>query len=312
MVKRSHLWFDVLIHSRDCFLNPPAQLCPLWRHSSSSELQAFINLFRPHRIIPNTLDPALENLDWMAIDTMFRDCLSSYGKSITESIREDVTKNLSEDDVSLSLDSWPELNVDAALKNLEGCAIDLAARWMTSDDKGLTKLGRIRQNLPESLQVRLGRGIPSAKTKVQVQVHSEERQIDGSEEGSEPSQETDEDFYDDRGNTAHRIFAGSSFIRSQTSVCSSAEEELFCTPLSSPGKTHHYHRPGSPTPLSTIFNQEYADWFTPITPPKRLPDPKYSIPKTLEPTQGTNILSPSTNKVNMLCPLAVLGPRWPP
>ena len=35
-----------------------------------------MKLFRPHRIVSNTLDPGMANLDWIAIDNMFKDCLS--------------------------------------------------------------------------------------------------------------------------------------------------------------------------------------------------------------------------------------------
>lgn len=44
------------------------------RHSPLPELQSFVSLFRPKRIIPNTLDPSLKNLDWAAIDCVFQSC----------------------------------------------------------------------------------------------------------------------------------------------------------------------------------------------------------------------------------------------
>ncbi|KAE9393262.1 hypothetical protein BT96DRAFT_227522 [Gymnopus androsaceus JB14] len=49
-------------------------LVPLSRHSPLPELQSFVSLFRPKRVIPNTLDPSLRNLDWAAIDRVFRSC----------------------------------------------------------------------------------------------------------------------------------------------------------------------------------------------------------------------------------------------
>ncbi|KAE9391021.1 hypothetical protein BT96DRAFT_945667, partial [Gymnopus androsaceus JB14] len=49
-------------------------LVPLSRHSPLPELQSFVSLFRPRRVIPNTLDPSLRNLDWAAIDRVFRSC----------------------------------------------------------------------------------------------------------------------------------------------------------------------------------------------------------------------------------------------
>ncbi|KAG6807447.1 hypothetical protein H0H93_001575, partial [Arthromyces matolae] len=50
-------------------------LVPLSRHSPLDELRDFVKLFRPHRVIPNTLDPHLRGFDWSAIDQMFADCI---------------------------------------------------------------------------------------------------------------------------------------------------------------------------------------------------------------------------------------------
>ncbi|KAK1226982.1 hypothetical protein PQX77_010050 [Marasmius sp. AFHP31] len=51
-------------------------LVPLSRHSPLPELRSFVSLFRPKRIIPNTLEPKLKGLDWAAIDAVFADCLA--------------------------------------------------------------------------------------------------------------------------------------------------------------------------------------------------------------------------------------------
>lgn len=296
------------------FLTVPSQLCPLWRHSPSYELQAFVKLFRPHRVIPNTLDPGLENLDWIAIENVFRDCLSSHGQTIVESIGEDVTKNMSECDVSARLDSWAELaghgeKRDTALMNLEGGieVVGLVTQWMAAEGNGLKKLQMIQERLPEYLKIRLGEGISKAKAKIQAL--AEERLQEESQAKSEQSVETDEDFYDDRGNTAHRIFGGSSFIRSERSSSASFEEEAgFHMPASSSRKIRNYSRSlaASPVPPSSIFNQEYADWFKSIAPPEQ--QLKQSL-KTPEPKKPMNILSPSTNKANAVHPLIVSEPR---
>lgn len=260
-----------------------------------------MKLFKPHRIIPNTLDPSLANLDWIAIDNMFRECLSSHGKSIVESIRGDIAKKVSEDDASLQLNSWAEVTGekgDVALKNLEGGdeAIGLAARWMTPNESGLKKLQKMQEHLPESVRVCLGGIISQAEARVQAL--AEEKAKEESQAKSERSEETDEDRYDDRWSTAHRIFAGSSFMRTERSPSTPVEEEArFCTPLSSPKGIQSCQQPNiaTPTPPSSIFNQEYADWFTPITPTKERPNP---FPKTPEPKKTINVLSPSTSKVN--------------
>lgn len=267
-----------------------------------------MRLFRPHRIIPNTLDPDLGNLDWIAIENMFRDCLSSHGETVAESIRDDIMKNLS-DYSSVQLYPWTELATegkegDVALKNLEGGdeAVSLAMRWMTAGETGLKRLRWIQEYLPESLKIRLDKDISEAKAKIRAL--AEERLREESQARSERTEETDEDFCDDRSNTAHRIFAESSFIRSEASSSAHIEEEAaFYTPISSPGGTQNRQQlfTASPTPPSTVFNREYADWFAPATPPNQRLD---SLSKTPEPKKITNILSPSINKVNTIGPSA--------
>jgi len=213
-------------------------------------------------------------------------------------------KNVSEDGASIQPDLRAEFpgdgeKGDVALKNLEGDdeAIGLAARWMAPDEKGSKKLQRMREYLPESLKVHLERIAPPA-AEAQVRDLAEERLKEESQARSERGEETEEDRYDDRGNTAHRIFAGSSFIRSERSPPTPLEEEAsFYTPVSSPRGIQNHWRllTASPTPPSKIFNQEYADWFMPITPTKERSNP---LPKTPEPKKTMNVLSPSTNKVN--------------
>lgn len=232
---------------------------------------------------------------------MFRECLSPHGKSIVESIRGDIAKKISEDDASLQLNSWAESageKGDVALKNLEGGdeAICLAARWMTPNERGLKKLQKLQDHLPESVRVCLGGIISQAEARVQAL--AEEKAKEESQAKSERSEETDEDHYDDRGNTAYRIFAGSSFIRTERSPSTPLEEEArFYTPVSSPKGIQDCQQPNitSPTPSSSIFNQEYADWFTPITPIKGRPNP---LPKTPESKKTMNVLLPSANKMN--------------
>ena len=61
------------------------QLVPLSRHSTLPELQPFVKIFRPKRIVPNTLDPRLNGLDWMCINRMFSNCLHSSTQSSASS-----------------------------------------------------------------------------------------------------------------------------------------------------------------------------------------------------------------------------------
>ncbi|KAF9234158.1 hypothetical protein BU15DRAFT_79341 [Melanogaster broomeanus] len=66
--------------------NVNSLLVPLSRHSPLPELMNFVSLFRPHRIIPNTLDPALGCLDWGAMSRMFSGCLSSVSSTPLSSL----------------------------------------------------------------------------------------------------------------------------------------------------------------------------------------------------------------------------------
>lgn len=53
------------------------KLVPLSRHSHLPELMNFVTLFRPLHVVPNTLDPSLDGLDWGAMSKMFSGCLST-------------------------------------------------------------------------------------------------------------------------------------------------------------------------------------------------------------------------------------------
>lgn len=234
---------------------------------------------------------------------MFRDCLSPHGESVVDSIRGDIAKKISEDDVSARLSSWAELEGDGeegavALKNLEGGddAIGLAARWTSPGEVGLKKLRRMQEYLPESVGARVGKVISQAEERVQIL--DEESLKEESQGRSERGEETDEDRSDDKGITAHRIFAGSSFVQSERSPSVPVEEESrFYTPVSSPRGIQDHKQPftASPSPPSRIFDQEYSDWFTPITPTKERVNP---LPKTPEPKKTMNVLLSSTNKVD--------------
>ena len=57
-------------------VSPYLKLVPLSRHSPLPELMNFVTLFRPLRVVPNTLDPSLNGLDWGVMSKMFSGCLS--------------------------------------------------------------------------------------------------------------------------------------------------------------------------------------------------------------------------------------------
>ena len=94
-------------------------------------------MFRPRRVVPNTLDPSLGGLDHACIEGMFADCLSNSPSpsQVTIPARPSIlTSSLRS--VDLQADN------DATLKNLEGGAkaVQLATKW--ADDSG-----RLRKKL---------------------------------------------------------------------------------------------------------------------------------------------------------------------
>ncbi|KAF8637006.1 hypothetical protein AX17_003104 [Amanita inopinata Kibby_2008] len=97
-------------------------LVPLSRHSSLPELQAFVSLFKPRKIVPNTLDPRLHGLDWSCINQMFEPCLSH--PDMTNSLPPIPTNVDDLDKLSVQVDE----DGDAALKNIVG-SMDAALRW---------------------------------------------------------------------------------------------------------------------------------------------------------------------------------------
>lgn len=118
-------------------------MVPLSRHSHLPELEAFVKLFRPRTVIPNTLDPKLRGLDWKYINHRFHPhlhpstTLAELNKEVDEQIPPPAGSRLelSEEEVQ---------DVDSALKNLVGeGAEDIAARW--ADDGQLKKKLKVIQ-----------------------------------------------------------------------------------------------------------------------------------------------------------------------
>ncbi|KAF5345172.1 hypothetical protein D9758_009666 [Tetrapyrgos nigripes] len=79
------MWEVYLEETKNKILVDPRKvkslLVPLSRHSPLSELQAFVSLFRPKRVIPNALEPPLKEIDWAAIDKVFEQCLCTSTSS---------------------------------------------------------------------------------------------------------------------------------------------------------------------------------------------------------------------------------------
>ena len=101
------------------------------RHSQLQELRAFVSLFRPVRVVPNSLDPSLHCLDALCIPNLFADCLSTPPSHVLSSFDE----ALVEGDIELSDD-----HCDSALQNLVGDGADRIAHAWALSGRNLDKL----------------------------------------------------------------------------------------------------------------------------------------------------------------------------
>lgn len=104
---------------------------PFSRHSPRPELRAFVSLFRPLRVVPNSLDPSLHGLDALCIPHLFAGCLSSHASHSSTSF----AGALIEGDIELGDDQD-----DTTLQNLVGDGADSIARAWADSARILDKL----------------------------------------------------------------------------------------------------------------------------------------------------------------------------
>lgn len=114
-----------------------SQLVPLSRHSPLNELRAFVSLFRPTRVVPNTLDPSLQSLDAHCIPNIFAGCLSNSKPSPSSAFSETLG-----DDLEIKEDGG-----DSALQNLVGDDAERIARAWADSGRGAEKLAVLEQFL---------------------------------------------------------------------------------------------------------------------------------------------------------------------
>ena len=94
------------------------------RHSPLQELRAFVSLFRPVRVVPNSLDPSLHGLDALCISNLFANCLSTLPSHFSSSF----AGALLEGDLQVSED-----HCDSVGQNLVGDGADgIAHAWAVS------------------------------------------------------------------------------------------------------------------------------------------------------------------------------------
>ncbi|KAI9430540.1 beta-lactamase-like protein [Lactarius indigo] len=113
-------------------------LVPLSRHSPLNELRAFVSLFRPTRVVPNTLDPSLHGLDALCIPNIFAGCLSNSQLPSASAFAE----ALADDDLEIR-----EGGGDSALQNLVGNDAECTAHAWADLGRGAEKLAVVEQFL---------------------------------------------------------------------------------------------------------------------------------------------------------------------
>ncbi|KAG2364272.1 hypothetical protein BDR07DRAFT_812262 [Suillus spraguei] len=195
---------------------------PLGRHSPLPELLNLVSLFRPRRVIPNTLVPALGGLDWTAMNAMFKECIAppiyDRGNSIPNELNSLGTIHPS----VLDLASLDLTDTDSAMKNLVGDSAELEAQkwaddgsmrrrlevlrgWLGPKEKGI--VDRALGHLP-NLRSEYGGSSPlSSRDNSALQTPTEiHMQVKRYMEGSDDS--SDNDGSDAHGRTARLLFAG--------------------------------------------------------------------------------------------------------
>ncbi|KAL1682266.1 hypothetical protein EV122DRAFT_287229 [Schizophyllum commune] len=283
---------------------PSVLLVPLSRHSPLPELRAFVKLFRPRRVVPNTLTPDLRGLDWFCIDRMFADCLASplsNPLSLTA-------------DPRVKLDAMERIDDeegDAALKNLVGAgADDAAARW-ARDGHLRKRIGVLAEHLTDDeimVVDRLLTGKPldlaamnkaAASTPAKADVVKPGAQgalpvlgLTARALGKQPARvlESDEETEDDEEGekTMHKLFwKQAGMTRSQAMLSSSPASKSSAIP-SSPAKASLVSSsPSKPLPSPIKIREgvgvegawdigptqggEMADRMTPVSSPMRPP-----------------------------------------
>ncbi|KJA22760.1 hypothetical protein HYPSUDRAFT_87152 [Hypholoma sublateritium FD-334 SS-4] len=194
-----------------------SQLVPLSRHSTLPELKEFVTLFRPKRVVPNTLDLRLKNLDWACLDRMFAPCLHA---SMQSSACTDSALRLRLGISSQDRPGAEGLNdVDVGLKNLIGNGASEAAERWADHGKLLKKVAILREHLGDEGNDILNEllGIPKPVERafegrlmdyrhIPMFNKRKGKEMERSEESDE---ETDYGSEDERGRTAHCLFADS-------------------------------------------------------------------------------------------------------
>ncbi|KAF7353690.1 hypothetical protein MVEN_01053900 [Mycena venus] len=223
-------------------------LVPLSRHSPLPELQAFVSLFRPRRVVPNTLIPGLHGLDWKAIDRMFAGCLAE--PPAPEELVDDMDVDLPADETMAEMDT--------SLLNLVGGdgVIGLAEKWAESG-KLRKKIDIVRRWLGVKERRAVDRVLEPAAMAKAGEASRVSRVLDSEDEDSNYGEADDE-----RGRTAHLLFAGLAGIEDKPSQWGLPSSPSPTTP-SSAGRAGNSNN-----------NAGHGAFLTPVSSPLRFPLPR--------------------------------------
>lgn len=186
---------------------------PLSRHSTLPELRSFVSLFRPKRIVPNTLDLRLQRLDWLCIDRMFDGCLRSpTGRQVQNLLPFEVSPLEGDEDVNIK-------NVVGG-----GDVADIVLRWADSNHvrrKLEVARGYLKPQERVIVDRVLGASGPVQTPSIPLSDKGKTKTMLDMRYGSD--EDTDDDDDDVRGRTAHRLFASLAGIdENQTPWCLSS------------------------------------------------------------------------------------------
>ena len=170
------------------------KLVPLHRHSTLPELQDFVGLFRPRRLVPNFLEPSLRGLDWACMPRMFGPYMAKGG---ADRIQQEMSEKLSLSEINnIEIDA---VLGDSSLKNLEGGSASedletLAGLWVSTPGgiggfisaKGM--ISRLMGFLPKGVSVLVERALRDAHQQRIIPAYLEsddDADSSGEEEGAE-------------------------------------------------------------------------------------------------------------------------------
>jgi len=103
---------------------PPSLKIAVARHSTMDELQSLVSIFKPKRVVPNTLNPLLRGLDWLAMLAAFTPHMAAGGaKRMWKDIHAEYPDILKRDSLTppnIALGVEQDVSLDNAVTTLTG------------------------------------------------------------------------------------------------------------------------------------------------------------------------------------------------